>query len=89
MHHIKPKDLFPKANKRIQMIYTKSLKPKVSNERGAFQYQKAKPKRIDLKIEIGSGRYLGDQNQIYAFIWDEPMTNQASVVRAISVGDYK
>jgi hypothetical protein len=86
MHHINPKDLFAKADKRIEMFYFKRFKPKVSEERGAFQFQKNPSKSLDLKVKVGSGKYIGVQNAITAFVWDEPRPEEHDIGVPVSNG---
>jgi hypothetical protein len=65
MRSVKPSDRHARANQVIQIVATRNA----ANDKGAYKYQKSKPPIRRVKYLVGKGQYLGDKNQITAFVW--------------------
>ena len=74
MKRAKPADLFARPNQIVQIQNIITIKSHAITDRGAFQYLKRQPKTRQVKLLVGKGKYLGDLNQLTAFVWlnDEP-----------------
>ena len=69
MKRIKPSDQHARPNQIIQIQKVIRIKPPASVDKGAFQYLKRQPTPRQLKVLVGKGMYLGDINQVSAFVW--------------------
>ena len=74
MKTVKPSDHRAKPNTVIQIVATRIIRNEASNDKGAFQYLKSKPAVRKIKHLVGKGQYVGDNNNITAFVWLEDET---------------
>lgn len=80
MKSVKPSDRHARPNQVIQIIATRTIRNEAANDKGAFQHQRSRPPFRRVKYLVGRGQYLGDKNQITAFVWldDEPIALKAA-----------
>lgn len=69
MKHINPSERHARPNQLVSIVATSIIHTEAANDRGAYQFLKARPSVTRVVRVIGKGQYLGSKNKVRAFVW--------------------